>query len=153
MNLCWWCCHEIPGDIFEFPYKYTNNTFYLCGQFCSWSCIKAHNINSRSYMVGARVDLISLYRLKTTGELNPITSAPPRFALKAFGGTLTIEEFRANKNGVKIWRPDDSFIKLVNVPRVTVGVVVEDNSNELVLKRNKPLKRDTSGIQKLLLKK
>lgn len=151
MQLCWWCCHEIPGDVFEYPYKYENDTFYLCGQFCGWSCVKAYNIHSCKYTVGSCSDLISLYRLKTTGKLEHIKASPSRLALKAFGGTLSIDQFRSGNMNVSVHVPCENFIKLHNA--VTVNTQVDSKNDDIVLKRNKPLKRDMNGIQKLLLKK
>lgn len=151
MKLCWWCCHEIPGDIFEFPFKYDNGTFHLCGQFCGWSCIKAYNIYTFKSTTGRCSDTISLYRLKTTGEIGHIKTAPPRFSLQAFGGNLTIEEFRSGNFNVRLNTPEESFVKYKNAK--TIEMNIETTDNDLVLKRTKPLKRDMSGIQKFLLKK
>jgi hypothetical protein len=39
--------------------------------------------------------LLALLRKRTTGKLEHIVPAPPRCCLKVFGGTMTIEEFRA----------------------------------------------------------
>ena len=37
---------------------------------------------------------LSMFRKKVTGKMSSIDAAPPRVLLKAFGGYMTIEEFR-----------------------------------------------------------
>lgn len=150
-KLCWWCCHDIPGDVFEYPYKYEKDTFYLCGQFCGWPCVKAYNIHANKVTYGRCSDLISLYRLKTTGKLESIKTAPSRYSLESFGGTLTIDQFRSGSMNVCVRLPCENFIKLHNSVSIQTDVISKDD--DLVLRRNKPLKRDMNGIQKLLLKK
>lgn len=152
MKLCWWCCHEIPGPVLHMPFKLEKEQFHTCGQFCSWPCVKAYNIFSGRSQIGSVSDLITLYRFKVTGKVSPIIAAPSRFALEAFGGTMTIDEFRAGGKKVMVRTPlDCSWIELPN--ELYKKQSVDVRSDELVLKRSKPLKRDTGGIQKLLLKK
>ena len=147
--LCWWCCHEIPGPVLHMPYKFSEGKFYTCGQFCSWPCMKSYNIFSGRPKIGTVSDLITLYKLKITGKVSPTSSAPSRFALKAFGGTMSIEEFR-NTGSVVVRTPQDAaWIDLpIEMYRKTQVVQGE----ELVLKRNRPLRRDVSGIQSVLFK-
>lgn len=147
---CWWCCHDIPGEVYHMPYKYENEKFYTCGQFCGWSCVKAYNVYSGSPRVGRISDIISLFRLKMYKEISPIKAAPPRFSLRDFGGTLTIDQFRSGKINARISVPNEPWIhmpiEMFKKHEVTV------DTNDLVLKRTKPMKRDQSGLQKLLLK-
>lgn len=151
-KLCWWCCHEIPGEIYKLPFKYEFGRFHLMGQFCSWPCVKSYNIFSDKPTLGRTSDLITLYRQKTLEKITPLNAAPSRFALKAFGGTLTIDEFRSGKKNVSIRIPNEPWIFIEESIDKPIEVDSKPN-NDLVLKRNKPLKRDTSGIQKLLLTK
>lgn len=146
---CWWCCFDIPGDVFHFPYKFENGKFLTCGQFCGWPCVKAYNIHSNLPASGRCSDLITLYRKQSYNKITPVKSAPNRFTLKEFGGTLTIEEFRSGNVEGWVKLPNECHI----IQTVEVKHVKKDSSSEeLLLTRSKPLKRDTSAIHKMILK-
>lgn len=149
MNLCWWCCHEIPGEVYHFPYKYEKEQFYTCGQFCSWPCVKAYNLAHSGYRTGTACDTITLYRKRIYNEVKPLKAAPSRYTLKSFGGKLTIEEFRSGNTEAWIRLPNEYF----QVQNVEVKQKESTGDTELVLTRNKPLKRDSSAIHKMIIKK
>ena len=94
---CWHCCHPFEGQPLPLPIKYDDrmDAFHVMGTFCSWACMKTHNWESPSYMKSVVVNNITLFHKRCTGALRPIRSAPPRQALKVFGGMMTIDEFRA----------------------------------------------------------
>lgn len=148
MKLCWWCCHSIPGDILHMPFKFEGGKFYTCGQFCSWPCMKAYNIYSGRSKIGTVSDLITQYKLKVTGKVSPTRAAPSRFALEAFGGTMTIDEFRSAGSTIVRTPLDAAW---VNLPNEAFRSTQVEQGEELVLRRNKPLKRDVTGIQSVLL--
>lgn len=148
MGLCWWCCHEIPGESLGMPYDIRGDKILTMGQFCTWACVKAFNIQRDKYNVGQVLDLITLYRKRMCpGALSrPLRSAPSRFVLKAFGGPLTIEEFRGNPE-TQVTFPDE----VRSMPFVDTRVVRTIEPGEgLVLTRPKPLKRETTGLHKFL---
>ena len=96
-RLCWHCCHPWDGTIIKLPIKHDKRLgkFKVVGQFCSWQCLKGYN---RDYVTNIRNSIndvnIRYYRKELTGNTVPVVSAPPRSFLKAFGGTMTIDEFR-----------------------------------------------------------
>jgi hypothetical protein len=69
--------------------------FHVAGTFCSWACVKAYNLGSRSYTRHIVDTVISKFRRRCTGEDRRVLPAPPWVALRAFGGTMSIDEFRA----------------------------------------------------------
>lgn len=83
------------------PIKYDDrkDAFHVAGTYCSWSCMKTHNWESASYLKSLVANNITLFYKRCTGQLKPIKAAPPRQTLKVFGGTLSIEEFRAATEG------------------------------------------------------
>ena len=99
--LCWWCCHpSLAGGFYRMPYKYddSRSEFYTCGQFCSWKCMRAHVLDT--YGTCSRGSVIlglmqRMYRMQHDGKYMPRAKAPSRYTLTAFGGTLSIEDFRA----------------------------------------------------------
>lgn len=104
---CWHCCHPFSGPPLPMPIRYDDrlDTFHVTGTFCSWACMKSYNLDSKSYMRHINTTIITLFHKKCTGKLERIKPAPPRLALKAFGGTMTIEEFRTCDKNMMILPP------------------------------------------------
>jgi hypothetical protein len=164
-SVCWWCCHEIPDEPLRLPYKYDpmKDKFSIMGAFCSWGCMKTFNLDRNGVNHGGIVcQNILLMRKKLCGTRYSlgIQCAPNRFALKMFGGQLTIEEFRtfgSSERPITDSLPDEfKQCKMVERPKYEMKNSVSDtkmqeitnssSSNDtLKLKRTKPLKRDTGN--------
>lgn len=100
-RLCWHCCHPWQGHSIEFPISQDSRLkkFKVVGQFCSWECIKAYNRDNYTNIRNSIQDVnIRYYRKMLTGNVAPVSPAPPRSFLKAFGGKMTIDEFRKNSS-------------------------------------------------------
>ena len=96
--LCWYCCHGFSGTMpLPMPIGYCadRDVFLVAGCFCSWACMKAFNFERRHYRRDINALNISHFIHRCRGKPTPVRSAPPRCQLRAFGGHLTIEEFRA----------------------------------------------------------
>lgn len=100
---CWWCCHPFEWHPICLPVHHDEkrNRFKVVGNFCSWNCTKAFNGQTNSVNKFRQHQYIhDLFRkivLDKNGKPFPykhIPLAPSRWALKLFGGTKTIEEFR-----------------------------------------------------------
>jgi hypothetical protein len=163
-SVCWWCCHEIPdGQLLRLPYKHDpqRDRFLLMGAFCSWGCMKTFNLDRNGVNHGGIVcQNILLYRKKLCGTRYSlgVQCAPNRFALKMFGGDMSIEEFRSYGSGEKMIHLPDEFkpcqilekpkYEMKSTPQETKMQEIQNSttSNEtLKLKRTKPLKRDTGN--------
>ncbi len=94
---CWYCCHPFTGPPLPMPIKYDDrrDVFHVTGTFCSWACMKAHNSESSGYLKNVNAMHIALFHRRCTGKVGRIPPAPPRIALRVFGGSLGIDEFRA----------------------------------------------------------
>lgn len=94
---CWYCCHPFDTKPLPMPISYDDrrDVFHVMGTFCSFACMKAYNGESSSYLKYVNATNITLFHKRCTGKLRGIRSAPPRVALKVFGGHMSIEEFRA----------------------------------------------------------
>ena len=175
MTLCWWCCHEFPGETLHLPYKHDplRNKFQTTGTFCSWGCMKSFALDRYGTNHGGIMcmNILSM-RKQMTGELGRVTKAPDRYALKAFGGTMTIEEFRTVSADAfpLVNLPNESYrIQTVGTKTVLQEAIsnkpsMESNAvdkmaaiqssstyNEpLRLKRPKPLKRDQNNLESTL---
>lgn len=95
---CWWCTYTFNNIPCFIPDKYSSDTFYVFGCFCSFNCAMAYNLGLGDYKVSERTSLIRklYYTLKGTNDDIPI--APQREILTKFGGHVTIEEFRNVSN-------------------------------------------------------
>lgn len=157
---CWWCCHECEYEPLQLPHRYDQlrDKFEVSGYFCSWGCMKAYNIDRGNNAV--RGMNITLMRKKMFGKLEPIRAAPNRFSLKQFGGTMTIEEFRAGtqrdepfekKQELRIEPVKSVVIKNPENQEKLAEIVNSTHTNEpLRLKRNKPLKRQHNTLENSL---
>lgn len=94
---CWWCCHPFDGPPAFIPTKYDshNKRFAVTGNFCSWNCAKTFIFNDRDF-VHQHTSQYFTSMLIALKEPYIIKNAPPRQALKCFGGSLSIKEFREN---------------------------------------------------------
>lgn len=102
-NLCYYCCHS-ADVMYGLPVSYNEHTdrFSFTGQFCSWECMKSHNLYSNVSFKHSIFNNIQLFHDKVEKNSKNIDFAPPKSILKCFGGTMTIEEFRANKSKFKV---------------------------------------------------
>jgi hypothetical protein len=84
-------------------------------------------------------DLITLMRKRIEGKVTHTKTAPKRYALRMFGGPLSIDEFRSGIP-VRVYIPGELYQEpLVETTRVT------QPAGTLQLKRDKPLKRDAAN--------
>jgi hypothetical protein len=154
MVWCWWCCHPFEGPEKHYPYKYDERTrkFSTAGHFCSWSCVKAWAIDHGGARAGERQMYLALMRKHEFGRYVPCFAAPKRQVLKVFGGTLSIEEFRAcfAKEPPVVQLPFEMHILVQGCtsPVVSAGDVVSDDT--LKLRRDKPLARAKSKLESAL---
>lgn len=148
---CWWCCHTFEGESIGFPYKYDElrDRFSTFGHFCSLSCVKAFNLDSDSATKGINAAWILMMKKRMYRSISPIRAAPKRWSLKEFGGPLSIEEFRRlDSSQVIVSMPND----VRRMPEIIAPPPQQQQqlSEELVLKRPKPLKKEQSLLEKSL---
>jgi hypothetical protein len=93
---CMYCHHGFNNKPYFLPYDYsaTLSRYKVTGNFCSPNCVKSYAMNStifknKMYLVG------QMYRSLFSADYR-IKLAPPINVLKCYGGTLDIEQFRAN---------------------------------------------------------
>jgi hypothetical protein len=103
-TLCWHCCHAFDAEPVPFPYKWDErrNVFTVCGAFCSFACVCGYNRDRGRLHNGKNcgMQIFQLYK-QVTGMQKPPPCAPPRNLLQAFGGHMTIDEFRAISETVR----------------------------------------------------
>jgi len=160
---CWWCKHRFNSPRLTLPEQYYNETFYCIGNYCSWECMKAYNIDINDNYIWKRESLINLMYYLTYGSFKEIKPASSWLILKDYGGNLSIVDFRKsfeiiNNDYVVLHPPlisrqmqiEESYKK-----NISTGVVVnkldkllfESNAN-LTLKRNKPVETTQINLEK-----
>ena len=166
---CWWCCHGFEGTPLRLPHKHDSlrNRFETMGCFCSWGCMKMYNMTYNRTRCGIiSCNMVLMYK-QMYGKVAPIKCAPSRYALKEFGGPLSIEEFRRlSETGPRVFvkMPDEvhhiqEVVTKYEVRAPTEGdldtkfqeISMSSTTNDtLKIKRQKPLKRDTNNLEKTL---
>lgn len=101
---CWHCCHPFDGPPLPLPTRWDaqRNIFHVMGTFCSWGCMKAYSLQQPRLHC---TNEITLFHKACTGKLSSIRSAPPRIILEAFGGHMSIDEFRCCQKELQIRPP------------------------------------------------
>jgi hypothetical protein len=155
---CWWCCHPYDTEPLSLPYGHDElrNKFSTTGNFCSWSCMKSYAIDRYGINKGSIIcGNIVMMRRRMYGHSGSVRPAPNRYRLKVFGGDMTIEEFRAaciidreKRKPVESEPTRDVVVPFISNARKTDEIKNTDDS--LVLKRNKPLKRNQNSLESAL---
>ncbi len=159
--LCWWCCHSFVTSPIGIPekvrteYEERPEHFEVWGNFCSFECAYAFLIQEKGEAKAEShySDLVFLHsRLtgtKYAGEHREkrFQIAPSRYLLKAFGGPLSIEEFR-NASG------SETQYRLLKPPMIALKQDLEktertkqvQNARDLIKRK----KAKTTTIENLL---
>jgi hypothetical protein len=157
---CWWDGHPFTNLPCVLPELYHNNTYHVTGCFCSFNCALAYNLyyikDSKIYHRKSLVYKLyrEMYKLSSDDDVS-IVEAPPRERLINFGGKMSIEAFRRslitiNKEYI-IYMPPIKPIN-ITIEERNVSAGNEDNGEEFVLKRKKPLTKKRSIITSMKIK-
>lgn len=153
---CLWDCHTFKHTPWGVPYKFTDGKFQLFGNFCSASCVLAYILQNYQDddSIWDKVALLNLLYFKVFGEYKSIVPAFDKMALKLFGGTLEIDEYRniinSNDKAYSIEFPPcntiipmiEEIYKKTNLNNTFIPVDksrIQNANNELRLKRSKPV--------------
>lgn len=138
-ELCWHCCHEFDDDPVPFPRDWDErrNTFSTIGSFCSFACVCGYNRDRGRLHNGKNcgMQIFQLYKQMTGKKMSP-PIAPPRTFLKAFGGHMTIEEFRNASETVRyIELPTNCTVhrtSYLETPKVDGPKAIRNGVNQFV---------------------
>jgi hypothetical protein len=155
---CFWCCHSFVHRPVVLPIRDTGEYLEVSGNYCSPECAVAYLFDMRQDSHTRWEQLALLYRVYGEACQGTIHPAPPRTTLRLFGGSFSIEEYRAliqsHKVRVDVHLPpmvsilatmdtkpidfyDASLTKNVNE---TVKERLQKAEEVLRLRRTKPLK-------------
>jgi hypothetical protein len=100
--LCWWCKHSFTTRPVGCPYKINHKKKIYCteGIFCSYSCASAYATDTNSARLRFSGSKLVHMRKHIDGvsSMTPLLASPHWCSLKAFGGHLSISEFRLKSN-------------------------------------------------------
>lgn len=93
---CQWCCHPFDTTAVMIPTRIVDNTYVVTGRYCSFPCAAAAIFDEHldSNTAWTRYQMLNDMSFKAGNGMNTIVRAPPRRALKLFGGDMDINEFR-----------------------------------------------------------
>ena len=158
---CWWCKNTFSTPKVSLPEQYYNDTFYCIGNFCSYNCSKAYNVDINDNQIWKRESLLNLLYYLTYGYYKDILIAPSWLLLKEFGGFMSINEFR------KSFETNNIEYLLLHPPLISRQMQIEESykkcqtnlsttskidkymfdSNNLILKRNKPIESSLLNLE------
>lgn len=151
---CWWCKYAFNTHSVEMPESYYNGVFNCTGIFCSWECMMAYSIDINDDNIQKRCSLINMMYWKTYNTYKVIKPAPSWKILIDFGGTISIDEYRAS---LTINDMDYNYIKPPMISRISYIEKIPIKSdidvvkmNELILKRTKPLKSSKYPLESIM---
>ena len=159
---CWWCKNCFNTPKISLPEQYFNDSFYCIGNFCSYNCVKAYNIDLNDSFIWKRESLINFMYYLTFGSFKDINPAPSWLILKDFGGMIDIDNFRKNfeVNNLEflVLEPpiisrqmqiEESYKKsqsqYVSVNKL--DKIFLESENNLSLKRNKPIETSQLNLE------
>jgi hypothetical protein len=152
---CWWDTHYFNTPSIKMPESYFNGIFNCVGNFCSWECMMAYNIDINDENISKRTSLIYMMYKKTYNSYRIIKQAPSWKILIDYGGSISIEEFREN---LLVNSIDYCYIKAPIISRISyiekIPIKKDNDDNikneDLILKRNKPLKSSKYNLESIM---
>lgn len=99
---CFWCCHSFTRRPVILPIRDTGEYIEVMGNFCSPECAAAYLFDIRQDSHTRWEQLSLLYRIYGSCCNGNIHPAPSRMTLRLFGGSLSIEEYRALLQSQKV---------------------------------------------------
>ena len=91
---CFWCCHTFTHRPVILPIRDTGEHLLVTGNFCSPECATSYLFDMRQDSHTRWEQFALLHRVYGDACHGTIYPAPARTALKLFGGSLTIQEYR-----------------------------------------------------------
>lgn len=160
---CWWCKNSFNTPNVVLPEQYFNGTFYCIGNFCSYNCSKAYNIDINDTNIWKRESLINLMYYMTYNRFKEIEPSPSWLILKEFGGFMLINDFRKN------FETNNSEYILLYPPLISRQMQIEESykktnvtgpvnkldklffsENNYSLKRSKPVETSQLNLEKTM---
>lgn len=151
---CWWCKNCFTTHAIQLPDDYYNNIFFCIGNYCSYNCALAYNIDLNDLSSYKRTSLLNFLYYKTYLKYTKIISAPHWITLHEYGGNLSIEDFREfsinNTKEYLVLHPPiisrQMQIEESYRPKIYKDTI-SDSENKYIIKRNKPINNKQMSLE------
>ena len=91
-SACWHCCEPVEDESQVVPlprvYDPSECVYHVYGRTCSPACAKAYVIEHTTFDRGQHMNTLTRMLREVYGITEGVTEAPPRQAMKRFGGTF-----------------------------------------------------------------
>jgi len=135
---CFWCTYSYDTPPVHIPKCKINDTYQVYGSFCCPECAVAYLFKEKldDSTVFERYHLLNyLYGSVYNYTKNFIPAPAPHYLLTKFGGTLSIEDFRASLQ-------TDKVLMVVNKPLCAVYPELIQSNNEFMITSSKNTKTE-----------
>ena len=117
---CWWCSHPFETKPCFLPLKYSDEKYYVMGNFCSYNCVVAYSFDLRDYKVWERYSFIKDIHSKQTGIDKEIFASPRKEVLSNYSRGISIEEYRST------FFKNDKEYNLLIPPLIPITPLIEE---------------------------
>tara|TARA_B100000945_G_scaffold252228_1_gene209038 strand:- start:279 stop:1151 length:873 start_codon:yes stop_codon:yes gene_type:complete len=145
--VCWHCCHSFDTEGFRLPRSYdpSEKVYHVYGKFCSANCCKAYILEHSTFDRGYQMNVFVRMLREVYGIHNGIIEAPPRIALKMFGGPFDIDTFRTQQNVCYVVHPPFVSYCMLIEERQPIEAIGEKYGNQQSRGTVKGLRRPQPG--------
>lgn len=129
---CWHCCEPITGTPIPLPRTYdpSEKTYHVYGATCGPPCALAYVIEHTSFDRGQHINVLMKMLREVFHVSEPITAAPPRAALKRFGGIFDTTT-RSKKTELSLIQPPFVSYCMIAEERATDDDVTLEESDSI----------------------
>jgi len=168
---CFWCCHTFSwiNSVLPSGYDAYKNLYTAEGYFCSPECALAYNYSEPHLSDSTKWNRHALleYLYSDMYKNRLLSPAPPRTLLRMFGGPLDIEQYReylttdndivlSNISPIRLVFPSMNVQGPLRDIKKYVSLssdVMEKASEQLRLKRTKPVNTNVQTLDKCIIGK
>jgi hypothetical protein len=141
---CWWCTYKFTNANCMIPNRFSNNKYYVFGNFCSYNCATSYNMNMNDCKMWERQSLLKKMHFDIYAEDIEIKLAPPKELLEKYGGPMSIAEYRKN---MLLNKEYTKILPYVELMPIYIKENIRSNREMLVnVKRAKLLNKNTLNI-------
>jgi hypothetical protein len=158
---CWWCTLSFDSVPCFIPKKMRVGKYHIIGCFCSFNCAMAYNLyalDQNQHDCLRQSSLIHTMYTEIHGEIKEILPSPPKEVMVAYGGKLTVEQYRKKIKECNIQSYKLNYPPIVGINfelehlSKTGSHVPSSGSKAYVLERSKPPPNERKKLTRKFIK-
>lgn len=158
---CWWCTLSFDSVPCFIPKKMRVGKYHIIGCFCSFNCAMAYNLyalDQNQHDCLRQSSLIHTMYTEIHGEIKEILPSPPKEVMVAYGGKLTVEQYRKKIKECNIQSYKLNYPPIVGINfelehlSKTGSHVSSSSSKAYVLERSKPPPNERKKLTRKFIK-